>query len=270
MATIQHYSTLSELWHGGSELLLLGEKHELKFTGMTAYIFDPILCAESLEYEMDLSVDLWLTKGRFTGLQRDYIDPPSLKFFIEQAAAVDHKRPQIAQMQCRKKGQRHVSYKWGNCVLAFTFRKAPTPVLTMFSRTSMITRIGGLDLALAHCIGKEIAEARGDDVKEYGFTWHLSSLQHSSLQAVPYFHSQGWLEELEEYTDKELEEVPALKAMKRQLAYFDDLDRRKVVSKLGTRRRVREQRREFIEGRMKRTPVPLSELNLDKIKEVWE
>lgn len=266
---IHRWHTLDDLWHGAAELLLLGEKHEVKFAGMTAFLFDPVLACERMEYHLDLSKDLWLTKGRFTGLQRDYLDPAALKEFISKSAEVSSKRPQISQMQCRMKGQRHVSYKWGNCILGFTFRRLPLPTLTIFSRTSMITRIGGLDLALARCIGQEIAAASDEVVEDYGLVWHLSSAQHSALQGVPYFYSQGWDDELDAYTEEELLEVPALRAMKRQLEYFDSLDERGIVSKLGTRRRVREQRRAYIEGTLNRPSVPISELSLDKIKEVW-
>jgi hypothetical protein len=264
------WPTLTDLWHGSADLLILAEKGDLTTNGMTQIRFDPVLRADSMKYEIDLARDLWLTKGRFTGLQRDYINPPALREFIDKSVQVSEKRSQISQMQCRMKGQRHVSYKWGNCILGFTFRRSPERVLSVFSRTSMITRIGGLDLALAYCIAQEIAAASGENHLDYGFVWHLSSLQHSALQGVPYFYSSGWIDEMQEYSDEELEKLPALRGMKRQLEYFDSLDERGVVSKLGTRRRVREQRAEFEKnGTLGKKPVPLEELSLDKLKEEW-
>lgn len=267
------WENLRELWEGSCDLMFLGSKQELVAQGLTQVKMDPVLAANSMAYELDVATDLWMTKGRFTGLQRDYINPPALKEFIEKSASVSHKRVQLSQMQCRMKGQRHVSYKWGNCILGFTFRRNPSPVLTMFSRTSMITRMGGMDLALAHCIAREIAAASDEDLEDYGFVWHLSSLQHSALQGVPYFYSSGWIDDLEEYSDEELLALPALKAMKHQLGYFDRLDAEGKVSKLGTRRRVREQRRHFEkhgQHTAKLQPVPLASLNLNKIKEVWD
>lgn len=262
------WDNLTDLWHGAADLILMGTKEEIVSNGLTQLIFDPVLAANSLEYEMDLAEDLWLTRGRFTSLQRDYIDPVSLRQFIGKAAECSTQRAQISQMQCRMKGQRHVAYRWGNCIIGFTFRAHPKPILTMFSRTSMITRIGGLDLALTMCIGKLIAEARGENYKDYGFVWHASSLQHSALQGVPYFYTSGWIDEMEEYTDEEIEELPALRGMKRQLEYFDDLDERGVMSKLGTRRRVREQRAEYVaNGTLGKPKVPVNTLDLSKLKE---
>ena len=43
-------------------------------------------------------------------------------------------KDQVAQMMARNKVQRHVSYKWGNCILAFTFRRRPEATFTMMSR----------------------------------------------------------------------------------------------------------------------------------------
>ena len=260
------WSNLKELWHGACDLVLLGSKEELTSAGLTQVLWDPVFQADSCEYEMDVALDLWMTRGRFTSLQRDYIDPVSLDQFREKAQQVDKSRPNVAQMQCRMKGQRHVAYRWGNCILGFTFRAHPKPTLTMFSRTSMITRMGGLDLALTMCIAKLIAEDAGEDHRDYAFTWHATNIQHSALQGVPYFHTSGWIDELDEYTPEEIDQLPALRSMKKQLEYFDDLDERGVESKLGTRRRVREQRRQFIEtGSLGMTPVPVNTLDLEKL-----
>lgn len=246
--------------------MLLAKKPEVHVSSLTIVKFDQLIHADSMEYEFDLSQELWLTAGRFTGLQRDYIDPAALREFVEKSKTVSGKRPQISQMQCRMKGQRHVSYKWGNCILGFSFRRVPEPRLTMYSRTSMITRMGGLDLALARCVAGLISEASGEDVNDYAFSWYVSNLQHSSLQGVPYFYSHGYhkrkWDRPEVYTPR-----PALRSMLRQLEYFDKLDRNGTIAKHGTRRRVREQRREFLDGKMDRPEVPLEQLNLDKLKE---
>jgi hypothetical protein len=268
---MHRWDTLTELWHGAADLILMGTREEITTNGLTQILFDPVLAANSLQYDMDLAEDLWLTRGRFTSLQRDYVDPTSLRQFIQKSSEVSPQRAQIAQMQCRMKGQRHLSYRWGNCIIGFTFRAHPAPILTMFSRTSMVTRIGGLDLALTMCIGKLIAEARGENYLDYGFVWHASSLQHSALQGVPYFYTSGWIDEVEEYTQDEIEELPALRGMMKQLAYFDSLDDRGVKSKLGTRRRVREQRAEYVaNGTLGKEPVPVNTLDLSKLKEPLE
>lgn len=258
------YEDLTELWHETCDGMLLARRPEVHVSSLTIVAFDQLLRAQSMAYDMDLSHELWLTAGRFTGLQRDYINTAALEEFVDKTMIVSAKRPQIAQMQCRMKGQRHVAYKWGNCILGFSFRRVPEPQLTMYSRTSMITRMGGLDLALAYHIAKEIAEASDEDHTDYQFAWYISNLQHSSLQGVPYFYAHDLHER--DYSKKDLE-APALRSMMRQLEYFDRLDAEGRVAKHGTRRRVREQRREFLDGKMDRPHVPVDSLDLMKLKE---
>lgn len=256
------WDNLTDLWHGMCERMVLGPASALTVASLTVMRFDQVVSAESMEYEMDLSRELWMTRGRFTTLQRDYLDPAALEHFIDQTGKLNGKRPQIAQMLCRPKGQRHVSYVWGNCILGFTFRLCPRPTLTMHSRTTAITRMGGLDLALAYCIVDMIK-----DPADVRFVWHIDSVQHSTLNGTPYFYASGMADELLDSKGYDDKLYPALRLMRREVVYFDKLDARGEVQKHGTRRRVREQRRAFIEGRLKRPAVPLDTLTLDAVLE---
>lgn len=259
-------ATLTDLWHDTCRRVLLTRRgYE---SGMGIMFFDTMLSAASMQYEMDVSQELWMTKSRFTSLQRDYLEKDPVLKFIQQATELPPKRAALCQLMARVKPKNHpLKYRWGNCILGFTFRDAPRPVFSMFSRTTAITRMGGLDLALAYCLASMIAEARNDEVEDFGFRWHIAALQHSSMNGVPYFYSHGYDRYLDKVKGYPSKEFPAMKAMRRQAEYFDDLDRRGIVSKYGTRARIRKQRREFISGELKRPAVPLSRLNLEPLLE---
>jgi hypothetical protein len=269
------YATLTDLWHGECRSILGAKRDQVFISSLTCVKFDQLLSAHSMEYNIDISEQLWLTKGRFTGLQRDYLEPSLLVEFIEKGSRVSTKRPQVAQMLCRMKPQRHVSYRWGNCILALTFRRVPRPQLTMYSRTSMITRMGGLDLALAWHVASLIAEESDEQIEDYAFKWYVTNLQHSSLQGVPYFYAQGLNSTWDKRIDRDLTKAeeewlqarPVMKSMVRQLQYFNRLDAEGRIAVHGTRRRVREQRRAFLDGTMEREPVPLNSLDLHRVLE---
>jgi len=94
--------------------------------GVTSFQFGSMFKADSMDFEFDLGKELWLTKSRFTSLKRDYIDPIRLAYFFKQVEELPHRRVATAQMICRIKGERShgdnwVSYKWGNCILGFSY-----------------------------------------------------------------------------------------------------------------------------------------------------
>lgn len=263
------YENLTTLWHGACDGMLHAKKGKVHMNGVTSFKFDQIFRADSMDYEFDLGTELWLTKSRFTSLKRDYIEPARLDYLMEQVSQLPDRRIAIAQMMPRIKGERShgkdwVSYRWGNCILGFTFRAQPTPHFTMQSRTTLITRMGGMDLALAYCIARDIAEVREEDVKDYAFTWYVASLYHSSLHAMPYFYSHGHVEDM---YDWDPEKYPVMKAMARQIEYNDRLDVEGRVIKHGTRERLRKQRRAFKAGELPiAKPASLDELDLENLE----
>lgn len=262
------FDNLTDLWHGACDRMLHAPRNKVHMNGVTSFQFDKVYRAASMAYEFDLGTELWLTKSRFTSLKRDYLEPDRLDKFIAQSGVLPDRRVAVAQMIPRIKPERHhgkdwTSYKWGNCILGFTFRSTPTPHFTMQSRTTLITRMGGMDLALAYCLAREVAEERGENLEDYAFTWYIASVYHSSLHAIPYFYSHGHHETFDEI---DLDRFPVMKAMHRQLDYNDRLDKEGRIIKHGTRERLRKQRRAFKAGnRQIAPPVSLDELDLDNL-----
>lgn len=261
------YPTLTELWHGTARALIFAPAERVVVSSLAVVAYDQLVAAHSMEYEFDVSRELWMTAGRFTGLQRDYIDPDALEEFIDKSAKIKPKKVSISQMQCRMKGQRHVSYKWGNCILGFTFRLLPQPTFSMHSRVSAISRMGGLDLALAYCVAKEVAGVRGEDVQDYAFRWHAGSFQHSAMTGMPYVLAHGLHKHPLMTEDRGR---PGAALFVRTCEYYDTVEREGRPVKLGTRKRIMMQRREFLNGELVRPAVPLSRLNLDNLRRKGE
>ena len=249
--------------------MLHAKKGKVHMNGVTSFQFDKVYRAASMAYEFDLGTELWLTKSRFTSLKRDYIVPERLEKFIAQSAALPDRRVAVSQMMPRLKPERQhgkdwTSYKWGNCILGFTFRSVPTPHFSMQSRTTLMTRMGGMDLALAYCLAREIAAERGENLEDYAFTWYIASVYHSSLHAIPYVYSHGHHETFDEF---DFDKYPVMKAMHRQIDYNDRLDEEGRVIKHGTRERLRKQRRAFKAGEFPiAAPASLDDLDLDNLE----
>lgn len=260
---IKVYPTLTELWHGTARALIFAPADKVVVASLAVVAYDQLVAAHSMGYKFDVSRELWMTAGRFTGLQRDYIDPDALEEFISKSSKIKAKKVSISQMQCRMKGQRHVSYKWGNCILGFTFRLLPQPTFSMHSRVSAITRMGGLDLALAYCVAREISDAREEDVQDYAFRWHAGSFQHSAMTGMPYVLAHGLHEHPLMTEDRSR---PGSALFVRTCEYYDTVEREGRPVKLGTRKRIMMQRRAFLNGELVRPAVPLSKLNLDNLR----
>lgn len=199
--------TLTGLWHGACHDLLFAPAEKLDWAaGATTGRNDNLLMCNSMEYDFDLGRDLWLTAGRFKKLQRDYLDYELLEPFIDKCASMPAnlaRRGTVTQMNTRvhgvvKHNGRKDNYTWGNCIFGFSFRPSEEQpgIFTMHSRTSYVCYMGGLDLALAYTIAKEIAKRRGDVVQEYGFRWMIDSLQWYSIKAMAYIHQYDLVDEI--------------------------------------------------------------------------
>jgi hypothetical protein len=240
--------TLSNLWHKGCDALLYATADQLDWAaGATTGRNDNLLMCESMEFDFDCA-DIWLTAGRFKKLQRDYLDYEILPQFVERAASMKPllaRRGTVTQMSCRVHGKvertdgRKENYKWGNCIFGFSFRpvdnrgKRGQPpqtnqagIFSMHSRTSYVSYMGGMDLALSYVLAKAIAEQRGDSVEDYGFRWMVDSLQWYSIKSLAYMSTFGELDALTteasraEYPDKK---YPSIKITRNS---FDFMKRR--------------------------------------------
>lgn len=194
--------TLSALWHGACSHIFFGDRDQISWQGSMSMAYDNFLHANSMEYEMDVGRDLWLTKARFPKLQRDYLDLDEYNQFLERCANIAKRRGSITQMTCKVHGARGKNsfkptgnYAHGNCMIGFTFRMhmkkdGGQPVLGLHSRVSYVSYMGALDLALAYVMVKEIGDALGFAPEECAFQWYVDSLQWANMQSMAYMCSR--------------------------------------------------------------------------------
>lgn len=265
--------TLTDLWHGACEGLLFAEQEELAWqAGATTGRADNLLVCNSMEYDFDVGLDLWLTGMRFRKLQRDYLDYDMLEEFMEKVSSKKMlsslaKRGTILQLPARIHGVvkhegRKDNYTWGNCILGWTFRPSLTQpgILSMHSRTSYISYMGGLDLALAYVLAKKIAEVRGEAVEDYGFRWMIDTLQWYSIKSMAYIHRNDLVKEVHKkktYPDKQF---PSAKITRNAYAFLHKREEEDNPPKYGPTHRVWEL---MFNHRNRPASLPVDDLELE-------
>jgi hypothetical protein len=209
---IAHYDTLTDLWHKTAQHMLFATRDELDFVAsIDTMVYNNVLSCDSMKFDFDLGRDLWLTKSRFTILQRDYLDLQQLNSFLERCKSIglgEAKRGVVTQMFAKQHAMRNKKYRWGNCMMAWSFRggnKYERPTLTMHSRVSYIAYIGGADLALCYVLAREIGRRIGKKPSEFAFEWHVDSLQFHGFKSIPYLFRFG----LDDVLRSDTEEYPS-------------------------------------------------------------
>ena len=269
------YPDLTRLWHKSAERMLFATRDELDFVAsIDTMVYDNLLSCDSMAYDFDMGRDLWLTKSRFTVLQRDYLDLYQLSTFLDRCESIglgEAKRGVVTQMFCKQHKMQAKKYRWGNCMMAFTFRggnKYEQPTLSLHSRVSYIAYIGGLDLALAYVLAREIGERIGKEPADFAFRWSVDSLQFHGFKSLPYLFRH----ELDEVLDDDTNEFPSsdyptLKlvrkwwtGMKRDYEEGVPLEDQKY----GPLKRIRRRYQEYAEGNPL-PEVPIEELTFEPL-----
>ena len=264
--------TLTDLWHKSCDGLLFAKAEDLAWqAGATTGRADNLLMCKSMEYDFDVGEDLWLTRMRFQKLQRDYLDYDMTEEFMEKVSSkkMDRslaKRGTVLQLPARihgvvKHGGRKDNYSWGNCILGWTFRPGidQPGVLSMHSRTSYISYMGGLDLALAYTLGRKIAEVRGEDVREYGFRWMIDTLQWYSIKSMAYMHAYELIEEIHK-KKWDPRQYPSVKITRNSYEFLNRRERENNPPKYGPTHRVWEL---MFNHRPRPVSLPVDNLSLE-------
>ena len=207
---IESYDTLSDLWRQTIHHMWRGTLEDrLDFiASIDTVAYDNLLTADSMEFDIDLGRDLWLNKQRWTRLVRQYLDLSDTRTFVDRAADIglgEGKRGVVTQMPCASVRREAKKHRWGNCMLGFTYRglrkwagEEGGPTIAMHSRVSYIAYIGGLDLALAHVLAREIGERIEVPVEEFRFRWFIDALQFHGFKSLPMLFKEDYIEDLEQ------------------------------------------------------------------------
>ena len=202
---------MSDLWRKSVWKMWRGtvENGQIDFVAsIDTVAYDNLLMANSMEFDLDMGRDLWLNKQRWTRLVRQYLDLSDTRAFIDRSADIglgEGKRGVVTQMPCAPVRREAKKHRWGNCMLGFTYRglrkwsgEQGGPTLAMHSRVSYIAYIGGLDLALAHVLAREIGKRIEVPVSEFQFRWYIDSLQFHGFKSLPFLYKEDFVRDMEQ------------------------------------------------------------------------
>jgi hypothetical protein len=268
---------LTQLWHDVVRWHLYKEEVDL-YLSIGTNLYNVILEAESAEYDLNLQ-DLWLNKARWTRLIREYIDPVDATMFVRNSREIlsgKGKNGVITNMPFRPVERRADlrRHKWGNCLLAATFRGTPgsdvQPTLTLHSRVSYNGYMLGLDMGIAYRLAEQITEGVPSEVR---IQWHLDVTQLHSFKCLPYLYTQPDLMEVltsGEYKEK-AETYPTWRSIERwwdTVLRFEREGKTVAEELYGPFRRIRKRYEEFQNGKLV-PDVHIKELDFSKLGEEY-
>jgi len=258
---IKNHKDLTSLWHDSMRRMWRGtlDNGGIDFVASIDTIsYDNLLACESMAFDLDLGRDLWLNRSRWTRLVRQYLDASDTAQFLDRSADIglgEGKRGVVTQMPCASVRREAKKHRWGNCMLGFTYRGVrrngkfdERPTITMHSRVSYIAYIGGLDLGLAHVLGREIGRRIEVPVEEFRFRWHVDSLQFHGFKSLPLLYRQEYIADLENPSLRS--EYPTIKLVGR---WWDQVVRDHEAGipldeqKYGPLRRIRRRYQEYVD-----------------------
>lgn len=272
---------LDDLWYKVTRWHLYKQEVDL-YLSIGTNLENVILEAEGMTYDQfDMGKDLWLTKVRWTNLIRDYLHPQETAAFVARARDVLYNRGGsgvITNMAFRGVHRRVDRHRWGNCLMAVTFRGSDVgnstvrPTLTVHSRVSYNAYILGLDLALLHVLAREIAK----DPTRVRFQWHLDVMQTHSFKSLPYIFSQpdlmGVLVDGQINEPEFREKYPTWKSIAR---WWDNLQKLEASGKTleeekyGPYKRIRRRYQEYQRGEYQPS-VGVADLDFSKLEGYYE
>jgi hypothetical protein len=254
---IETYDTLTDLWHKSVRRMWRGtlDNGGIDFiASIDTIAYDNLLTADSMAFDFDMGRDLWLTKHRWTVLVRQYLDESETARFIQRSADIglgEGKRGVVTSMFCRNVAREARKHRWGNCMASFVYRglRTDTPTLSLHSRVSYIAYIGGLDLALAAVIAREIGRRIRVPAEEFRFVWHVDALQFHGFKSLPFLYRSKYVKDLE---NPELREAyPTIKIVGKwwdQAVRFHEEGKPLQEEKYGPFKRIRRRYQEWQAG----------------------
>ena len=256
---IRRADTMSDLWRGTVRRMWRGtlENGGINVVGSADTIaYDNLLVADSMEFDIDLGRDLWLNKQRWTRLVRQYLDLSDARSFIDRSADIglgEGAKGVVTQMPCASVTRELKKHRWGNCMLGFTYRgnrrytgETGGPIISMHSRVSYIAYIGGLDLALACVLAREIGERIDVPHEQFQFRWYIDSLQFHGFKSLPFLYKEEYIADLERA--KLRAKYPTMRLVGKwwdKIVEHEETGKPLEEEKYGPLRRVRRRYREY-------------------------
>lgn len=189
---------------------------------------------DTIDFEYNLK-RLWVPPTRWTMMVRQYIDPAALTDCLDkieermsgpryggrQGRGIAVMRTRLVQGKGIGRGVRR---RWGSCMLSLSFRKNPTPVVTLHSRTTYFGYLAMVDVAVARAFAVECAKRSDMDVKNIQFVWFLELAQFHGFRSLAWMLMDEEIRaELDDALPKRLD-YPSRRAPGNQVGWRKALD----------------------------------------------
>lgn len=199
------------------------------------HILNMTIRAGSCRYAMDVGKNLWLNKGRWSRLIKEYVIKEKMDIFIEQCRGIILGAAPLGAIPgftFADPERSVIKHRWGGCLMGATFAggKKLTMTLSFYSRTSYIGYMGFLDAAIAHVMARKMTEGTNYSVDDIKFTWHIASQQMHYFKIIPYMLSQPHLFKELQRLDRDRKDIDNQTKSWKQIARFycrirDDYDK---------------------------------------------
>jgi hypothetical protein len=146
--------------------------------------FGNLLRADSAVFDFDLGeIDLTITKwSKFTG---QYVDVEQLHAWVNNAPNVKTYDAlwSFKIVPPNFTGKKAV-HQWGNCLMGFSFRRKPQPVLSLYTRAQSIGFSGVADYALSDFVARKLAERLGIPQSDIALEVHCANFILKMVEVV--------------------------------------------------------------------------------------
>lgn len=187
-------ATMTELHDDIAQALVWGTRRELDVvTSVDVQLHNIIGFAEAMDWEFDLK-DYWLSPQRWSMMVKQYIDPLEFRAWRQKITEYMGTRGRgVAVMRTnvvKERGGPSVgnqqTRRWGSCMLAISFKTVPRPQITLYSRTSYLGYLSGLDLSVAWVCAKYLARDLGLQLADFSFLWYNELAQFHGFKSLAY------------------------------------------------------------------------------------
>lgn len=213
---IREAADMDKLWRRLNNGILWATKEDLAYySSIDTMVTDCMGLADKATFSIDIGKDLWVTPSRWNTLIRQYVDPERLFAWLEGVKEIStYKRGIVAldmnpvQRTVVASNARANRRKWGGCMRMVTYRAFPQPTVTLFSRTSYLGYIGGLDMLCAFKLIEVAADMIGEGLKtsDFRFRWFADTLQFHGFKSAAFVFASGQqkLMEMERWPEGQL------------------------------------------------------------------
>jgi hypothetical protein len=200
-ANLIEAQTMTELWRRANDSIIWADADDLAYaSSLDSMITDCMGIARKATFDIDIGKDLWVTPSRWNTLVRQYVDPDRLFRWLESVkeistygrgiTAMDMNPVQRQVVTSNKRASRR---KHGGCMRMVTYRAFPQPTVTLFSRTSYLGYIGGLDMLCAYKLIETACDMIGEGLRpeQFQFTWVCDTWQFHGFKSMAYIFASG-------------------------------------------------------------------------------